>query len=186
MRETSFVLYESSFVALHCRPFQWKERGMRLLCSFAFTIQNYVLHRAERIFTMGYWKVLSLLRQLFISLFKAFPRCKKWWNKKWNSVQWVWWNLASALGCQGNVFFCLYLMWLHSLWLDFLAVIFILKRNKIPSLWPNNKPSHSNLFFWNKIQIGKNCLLTWRDILRQSSKVVRFQLLKLVFIVFGL
>lgn len=69
-----FVLYERAFVALHCRPFEWKGGGMRLLCSFAFTIQNYVLHNAERNFMMGYEKVLSPLRQLFISLFQTFPR----------------------------------------------------------------------------------------------------------------
>lgn len=60
-----------------------------------------------------------------------------------------------------------------------------LKRNKTPRLWQNNKPSHSNLFFLNKIQIKKNYSLTCRDSLRQSGELVQVQLLKpLSFLVF--
>lgn len=62
-----------------------------------------------------------------------------------------------------------------------------LKRNETLSLWQNNKPSHSNLLFLNKIQIKKNYLLTCRDSLGQSAKLVQVQLLKpLSFLVFHL
>lgn len=63
--------------------FNGKKGGRRLLCYFAFTIQNYALGGAERNFMMGYYEVLGLSRQLFyqsisrLSVLKEKPSNKK-------------------------------------------------------------------------------------------------------------
>ena len=57
--------------------FNGRKWRRRLLCCFAFTIQNYVLGGAEINFMMGYYGALGLFGQLFISLFQAFLCFKK-------------------------------------------------------------------------------------------------------------